>query len=58
MSGRCKACDCFLEEWEMREIDPLTGTYTELCTYCLNASDDDSDGSEIDLELLTTQDVL
>ena len=34
MSGRCKSCNAFLEEWEMKTIDPLTNTYTELCDIC------------------------
>ncbi len=35
MSGRCKCCNAVLEEWEMKTIDPLTGTYTELCDECV-----------------------
>lgn len=34
MSGRCKCCNAILEEWEMKTVDPLTGTYTELCDEC------------------------
>ena len=35
MSGRCRSCNAILEEWEMKAIDPLTGTYTELCDECV-----------------------
>lgn len=35
MSGRCRSCNAILEEWEMKTIDPLTGTYTELCDECV-----------------------
>lgn len=35
MSGRCRSCNAILEEWEMKTIDPLTGTYTELCDDCV-----------------------
>lgn len=35
MSGRCKCCNAILEEWEMKTVDPLTGTYTELCDECV-----------------------
>ena len=35
MSSRCKSCNAILEEWEMKTIDPLTGTYTELCDECI-----------------------
>ena len=35
MAGRCKSCNDILEEWEMKTIDPLTGTYTELCDECV-----------------------
>ena len=35
MAGRCKSCNAILEEWEMKTIDPLTGTYTELCDECV-----------------------
>ena len=43
MSGRCKCCNSILEEWELKSIDPLTGTYTELCDLCINESDDYED---------------
>ena len=35
MSGRCRSCNAILEEWEMKTIDPLTGTYTEFCDECV-----------------------
>ena len=35
MSGRCRCCNEVLEEWEMKTIDPLTGTYTDLCDVCI-----------------------
>ncbi len=35
MSSRCKSCNAILEEWEMKTVDPLTGTYTELCDECV-----------------------
>jgi len=35
MSGRCRSCNAILEEWEMKTVDPLTGTYTELCDECV-----------------------
>ena len=35
MAGRCKSCNDILEEWEMKTVDPLTGTYTELCDECV-----------------------
>ncbi len=35
MSGRCKCCNAILEEWEMKTVDPLTETYTELCDECV-----------------------
>lgn len=35
MAGRCKSCNAILEEWEMKTVDPLTGTYTELCDECV-----------------------
>lgn len=62
MSGRCRACDKKLEEYEMaRKIkSPLTGAvqYTDLCSLCINAGDfndlsfidDDSNLLEVDDE--------
>jgi len=35
VAGRCKSCNAILEEWEMKTVDPLTGTYTELCDECV-----------------------
>jgi len=49
LSGRCRACDDIMEEWEMKAIDPLTGTYTELCSVCIT-DDFPEDYSEISFD--------
>lgn len=56
MSGRCRACDSILEEWEMKMIDPATNKYTELCTICLE--DNDIFEGFTDIEIITTEDPL
>ena len=56
MSGRCKSCDCFLEEWEMKMVDPSTQRYTELCSVCIEEGDVFEDW--FDLDNLTVEDTL
>lgn len=56
MSGRCKACNSILEEWEMKTVDPLTGTYTELCDQCV--VDIEPEFEQLDLDLLIPEDIL
>lgn len=58
MSGRCKACDSILEEWEMKTIDVSTKQYTELCDECASFAndDDDSDLLFVDVDTLTMMD--
>lgn len=56
MCGRCKCCNEIMEEWEMKSVDPLTGTYTELCDRCI--SDDLTNDDEISLDNLSEEDVL
>lgn len=57
VSGRCKCCNDVMEDFEMVAIDPLTGTYTELCTNCL--SEDVFDVlEEIPLEYVKEEDLL
>lgn len=58
MSGRCKSCDAILEEWEMKAIDPLTGTYTELCDQCLSDPEVAFEFAEIDLDFIKQEDIL
>lgn len=44
MSGRCKACNVILDEFEMTRKWPSaenTNDYCDLCTHCLKASEDD-----------------
>lgn len=45
MSGRCKACDCVLSDFEMtRKIkSDITGKkeYVELCNTCFSSTDTD-----------------
>lgn len=45
MSGRCKACNAKLEDWEMVAKYPGTNEYKEICTLC-----------EIEEDLLTEED--
>lgn len=45
MSGRCRACNSFLEEFEMVRTWPNSSEYCDLCTDCLNSiSDIEDDG--------------
>jgi hypothetical protein len=43
MSSRCKGCNSILTEEELKLIDPMSGSYTTLCMYCLNKSEDETD---------------
>lgn len=36
MSGRCKSCNCILEDQEMASKWPGTDEFTELCFVCLS----------------------
>jgi len=38
---RCKACDKFLEDWELTRKDRETGDFLDLCTKCYNISEAD-----------------
>ena len=59
MSGRCRACDSILEEWEMKAIDPLTGKYTELCDCCITtAEESEINWIGVDLNTLSIEDVV
>ena len=37
---RCKACNAVFTEDEQKEIDPLTGEASELCSECMGVSND------------------
>lgn len=39
MSSRCKGCNSILTEEELKQIDPMSETYTVLCYYCLDRSE-------------------
>lgn len=56
MGGRCKCCNSVMEDWEMVAIDPMSGTYSELCACCM--SDDFNDQQDVNLEMLSEEDVL
>lgn len=43
MSSRCKGCNSILTEEELKLIDPMSGSYTTLCMYCLDKSEDETD---------------
>lgn len=55
MCGRCKCCNEIMEEWEMKSVDPLTGTYTELCDQCIS---DDLGEEEFSPDNFSEEDVL
>ena len=42
MSSRCKCCNSILTEEELKLIDPMSKSYTTLCMYCLEKSEDDT----------------
>lgn len=61
MSGRCRACDAIMEEWEMKAIDPTTGTYTELCDQCIQLAENpdyESEWDSISLDSISTEELL
>lgn len=58
MSGRCKSCNDILEEWELKSIDPLTDTYTELCDNCISNTYIEDDLYLIDIDLIQPDEIL
>jgi len=48
MSGHCKSCDCILSDDDMIKKD-IHGQYTELCSYCIVATDQAERSSDRDL---------
>jgi hypothetical protein len=38
--SRCKACDVILNEFELKRIDPHSGSHLDLCNVCASHSDD------------------
>ena len=51
MSGRCKACNCILNEDELAYKYPGTSEYTELCFSCMAKSDDDYEPDDYSQQL-------
>jgi len=42
MSGRCRACDVILNEYEMTRKYPVSGEYYDLCSSCSDCNSEET----------------
>lgn len=49
MSGRCKACNVILDEFEMERKWPGYDDFCDLCDKCFRASQEDYDPEVVDI---------